>query len=426
MAFSDIRERIEKANFYTLYLRSPAAIARYQDKALRKLVAHAEQNIALWRTVLRERDMPASSFQGIRDLHKLPIVTKDDFRMHPREEYIDTRFRFPEAMWSTTSGSTGKPFHILQSTIRCDDEYICFGHLRFLAWRDRPVAELPFVRRVKIRQTPIKGTSLFFINVGELLQNPSASMRRIAAYKPEVLESTPSVLLKMAQFLEENPSEALRVKYVISVSEMLSRSARLRIERAFGGEVYDRYASEEFTTIATECSHHRGVHIHAESFIVEIVDKNGLPVPEGREGRILVTDLLNYNMPFIRYEIGDRGMFLCGVCPCGLKTPRLAIHGRHGGQLRFGEREIDRMEFEARFKPFADSILQYQIAKTGPGELTVRIVPIDSIAAIGDNVRDTMKELAGDAVRIKIETVSEIAPTANGKSLTIVDESTNS
>ena len=38
---------------------------------------------------------------------------------------------------------------------------------------------------------------------------------------------------------------------------------------------------------------------------MEILDEDGAPTKPGSVGRVVVTSLYNYAMPFIRYELGD-------------------------------------------------------------------------------------------------------------------------
>ena len=51
-----------------------------------------------------------------------------------------------------------------------------------------------------------------------------------------------------------------------------------------------------------------GIMMNEENLYVEVVDENNQPVSDGQEGKILVTALYNKAMPFIRYELGDRGV----------------------------------------------------------------------------------------------------------------------
>lgn len=88
------------------------------------------------------------------------------------------------------------------------------------------------------------------------------------------------------------------------------------IKSVFGDIVFDRYGCEEVSLIASECETHDGLYITADGIYVEILDgSSGVP------GRLIITDLTNPGMPFIRYEVGDpatsrtgRGKFQFTIC----------------------------------------------------------------------------------------------------------------
>src|SRR3990172_3208075 len=93
--------------------------------------------------------------------------------------------------------------------------------------------------------------------------------------------------------------------------------------RAFGCPVVDEYGSAENGLIAVECPEGR-LHIVAENVYLEY-----RPVsPQGGEiSEILVTNLRNGAMPFIRYAIGDLGGPVAAPCPCGRGLPLLGLAG---------------------------------------------------------------------------------------------------
>ena len=88
----------------------------------------------------------------------------------------------------------------------------------------------------------------------------------------------------------------------------------------------------EFMSIAANCECRDGLHIHAENLVVETRDPGGNGPSE-----ILVTDLHNYGMPFVRYEtaISARWRTPCR-CGRGLRGPRLSKAASstrsHGGR----------------------------------------------------------------------------------------------
>lgn len=68
------------------------------------------------------------------------------------------------------------------------------------------------------------------------------------------------------------------------------------------------------------CDKSLGVHLRDDFFQAEIVDENGLPVPEGEVGYIV---LHPHKDPALAFRSGDRGRLEPGPCPCGCKSPRL-------------------------------------------------------------------------------------------------------
>ena len=93
---------------------------------------------------------------------------------------------------------------------------------------------------------------------------------------------------------------------------------------AFCTRVYNEYGCGEVGSIAHECEQ-GSMHIMAQNLIIEVV--NGKRTD--KSGKILVTDLFNYAMPLIRYDVGDYATLSELSCPCGRGLPVIEmIHGR--------------------------------------------------------------------------------------------------
>ncbi len=84
---------------------------------------------------------------------------------------------------------------------------------------------------------------------------------------------------------------------------MITTPNRALIESVFERPVFDHYGSRDIGMIASECSHHQGLHFHPWSSYVEFEPIGN--TPDGPAYRLLVTDLLNFGQPFIRYDTGD-------------------------------------------------------------------------------------------------------------------------
>jgi phenylacetate-coenzyme A ligase PaaK-like adenylate-forming protein len=106
--------------------------------------------------------------------------------------------------------------------------------------------------------------------------------------------------------------------------------------------------------------------------IVEVLDEEGRPCEPGHKGRVVVTDLHNFAIPLIRYDIGDYAE-PGQPCTFGRGLPTLALlYGR--------QRSLILMPDEGGTGRLWDSIAsalapirQYQFFQTGRKEIEVRL-----------------------------------------------------
>lgn len=96
------------------------------------------------------------------------------------------------------------------------------------------------------------------------------------------------------------------IRVCIVTSEVCSPEDRELLKAAFGVNVINEYGASEVGLIAFE-DVGMSWRISAELLHMEILDDNNRPVPDGEVGKIVITSYFNKAMPFIRYEVGDRG-----------------------------------------------------------------------------------------------------------------------
>lgn len=417
-----LREALYFIRWKSLHRKSARAIQKWQTRHLAKLVVHAYENVPLYRSLYAAQftdGVPATV-----NLTSLPVVTKAHFYGHPPEYCIDASRLF-RIIWKTTSGTSGTPFTFALSNAVISRRFLDWSCFRFLAWVD-PTQEV-FLRarvaRVKIRA--IEDPLRLFIPVAEYLKNPQESLIKLTNFRPDILESYTSILLKMTDDIEANPDAAVpRPQFVLTFGEMLSPAARERIQSVFHAEVYDRYGIEEVGVVGVECAHHDGMHLNSESVIVEIVDTLGAPVPDGVEGKILITDLMNKNMPFIRYDTGDYGRISREVCRCGLQTPRVWLEGRYAAFITIEGKTIHHLEFDAALDTFMHVIQQYQIAKVSESAIEIRIATGEQYVPDDERrILSAIRSLVGEGVQLTVKIMDEIPVTPRGKCKILVDES---
>jgi len=146
----------------------------------------------------------------------------------------------------------------------------------------------------------------------------------IKKFKPKFLRGYSSALFILSKVV--NPEE-IQPEGVFTTAENLTQNMRRSIEETFNCMVFDGYSGEGGAH-ANECDRHEGYHIHSEGVIMEFI-KEGRKVSSGETGEIVVTDLNNYKMPFIRYRIGDMGIPFHEACSCKRTLPLISeLQGR--------------------------------------------------------------------------------------------------
>jgi len=152
---------------------------------------------------------------------------------------------------------------------------------------------------------------------------------RIRQFRPVLLTSYPTPLERFAEFCREENLSFDGLKAIVCSAETLHPAQRQTIEGSFGVPVFNSYGSREFSDIAQECAAHNGLHVCIDRLFLEVLRDDGRPCVPGEVGELVITDLDNYVMPFIRYRTGDLGSLSPLPCPCGRGLPLLeSIEGR--------------------------------------------------------------------------------------------------
>jgi len=87
--------------------------------------------------------------------------------------------------------------------------------------------------------------------------------------------------------------------------EVLPDKLKDDLRKISGTAIHNNYGSMEFSGFAIAQSPEDGyMKVFPRGLFIEVVDKNGKPAACGR-GSIVVTDLCNNSMPFLRYALGD-------------------------------------------------------------------------------------------------------------------------
>jgi phenylacetate-CoA ligase len=197
------------------------------------------------------------------------------------------------------------------------------------------------------------------------------------------------------------------------------------IERAFGCAVVNHYSSYEVLHVAQTCPDHPALmHVDGERVILRVVREDGHAAAPGESGRIVITDLGNWVMPFINYDTGDWAQ-AGPPCPCGRGFPTLqSIEGRLGEAIRTPAGKVVSATvlgwFLAHMRGGLPYIWEFQAVQRAPDAVVLRIVPTARFTTeFAAELERALEEFLGPGVRVTVETVERIATEASGKRLVI-------
>jgi phenylacetate-CoA ligase len=254
------------------------------------------------------------------------------------------------------------------------------------------------------------------------VQQPvGAIIEALRGIKPDVISGFPSVLSLLAREIEAKNITGISPRMVITHAETLTDHSRKEIGDAFNAEVYDIYGSVETSRLAFECKEHLGYHMINDSAIIEFI-KGGKNIYGHEPGEIVVTGLYNYEMPLIRYKLGDVGIPSNKKCNCGRGFPLMSsIEGRADDFLILPS---GRIISPRGFKYYVPGIAEYRMIQAEKDRFVMQVVKGKGFSkeTISQIERQIKAGCLGENVRCEVELVKELPRERTGKLRTIVSK----
>jgi phenylacetate-CoA ligase len=391
-------------------------IEHLQQDRLAALLSHAVRKVPLYRTAMGKGALSPGGLKradAVGLLRTLEVVTKERLRAR-RSEFVSEDAGQRVSFENSTGGSTGEPLRFVQDRLyevhRRAAMYRGFGwcgwplggRVAYLwghdpdhgarTWRGRLLDGL-------FGNTRIDAFSLEEAGLDGILDD-------LGSARPDLLVGYASSLQLLARrALERGGGPRLRA--VQSSAEMLDAAARREIEQAFSCRVLDRYGCREAGTVAHECEAGEGWHINAESVVVETES----------DGSLLVTTLMNYSMPLIRYRNEDLVSLGEGACSCGRGLPLLTkVIGRRSDIIQSPSGRAIHGEFFTHLFYDAPGVRAFQVVQTSLTELVVRVVAEEGFdGEQRERIRRAIHERGDPGFKITWERVPRIPPGPSGK-----------
>ena len=367
-------------------------------------------------------------YANFKEFKEFPILNKDIIRNNFKDMQSD---ELDKKNWwiNTSGGSTGEPLKLVQ-----DKEYLLavrkgtylqktkmgyrFGDTLIKLWGDeREVLQYSTSLKSKILNR-IK--NITFLNAFSMTpQNMRNYVNIINQKEPKLIEAYVNAIYELAKFIKKENLKVKPIPAILTSAGTLYDFMREEIQEVFQTKVYNRYGSREVGDIACDEPNVNGLVV-SDIVHVEIVDENGNEVEDGVEGDILVTSLINYAMPIIRYKIGDRGILDRKTYPFAVLKK---VTGRGMESFRTKEGKIIPAEFFIHivgvvFNKDDSWIKKFQVIQEDYDRVVIKVIKSkEPTKEDMDSIINSFKKVMGDECKIEFDFTNEINPLKSGKYL---------
>lgn len=363
---------------------------------------------------------------GYRTLQDFPIINKSIIRENFKEFQSDT-FKDKTNFKMSTSGSSGTPFTTLQNSDKkrrntADTIYLQQQAGFEIGYR------LYYIRKwFKMHQRNWLTTELrniAMVNVTEFddayLFNFLKSLKEDSSNK--VLLAYSSALRDICKYLDKIDSGPIDadISCIIAMAEGLSDHTRQSLKKYFDAPVSLRYSNMENGILSLQLSEvNNHLQINWASYFIEILHPDrDVPVEEGELGRVVVTDLFNHCMPFIRYDTGD----LARMVPDTIfnSAPAFSkVEGRSMDAIYDTKGNVQSTFIIFHLEAYPE-IKQFQFIQNGQKQYTLKL-NIEGVFQHETKLITLFKGYLGDDADIEIVYENKIPQLASGKRRLIIN-----
>ncbi len=408
---------------------SAAQMQDYQGRQFVQLARHAIANTAFYRDWAQGEGIRADDIQSLADLQQFPVIEKKFIREHAAQFKASPRNTHSKPITLFTSGTTGTPLSVFTDQDSRSEHYAFFSRLRSWYGVD-PVApratlfgriimpaaqkQPPFWRYDAAQKNLLM--SSYHLKPDQLIHY----YRKLREYQPQEIFAYPSSVTRLAEFILAEGLAPISLKLLMTTAEHLHDWQKKILQQAFNAPLVNQYGCTEMAFFVSTLPD-GSMCFHPEHGIAEVRTPTGELSTLG-EGELVVTGLVNYSMPVIRYAIGDT-VTLGAVNKNGFPE-LLQVHGRKDDVIYMRDgTPVGRLD--PIFKG-GSGIKTAQILQSQTGAITLRLVPDATYTEqAGTDLKRELIKRVGDDLPIAIELVSEIAKEKNGKFKPVVSDYKN-
>lgn len=405
---------------------SKEEIKRYQDYKFIEVVRYAYNNIEFYKKRYDDYGVNIVEIKGVEDLHKLPLITKDDV-IENIESMIPKKIDKTKLKYITTGGTSGKPMGIYTGY---ENEIVEWAHvLGFWSRIGYKLNDTRAVFRGKKLPNIDKGRYWHYDNIKKELSISTFHMnnetmlefyKQLNKYKPKFFHGYMSAIVTFTKFMQENNLKLdYKLRAVLATSENIYEHQIKFVESYYETRIFSFYGHSERLIFAGECEYSRKYHVNPIYGIAEIVDSKGRTVQEGELGELVGTGFTNKCMPLIRYKTGDIASFSKEQsCKCGRNHKLIEkVEGRWKQEMLVKEDgTLFSMTALNLHSEVYSKMKKFKFYQDTVGEVTMNIVPTKDLKE--EDILKLLREFydkVGKGILFKYRLVDKINNGENGK-----------
>ena len=398
-------------------------IEALQLERLKETVNRVYEKVPAYAKKMDEAGIKPEDVKSLKDLAKLPFVTKQDMR----DNYPFGLFAVGKdelIRIHASSGTTGKPTVVgytkgdLNTWTECVSRIACMGGAT-----EKDVAQICFGYGMF---TGALGLHYGLENIGAAIVpsstgNSQKQIMYMQDFETSLLVATPSYALRLAEVAREmglSPEHDLKVKTALVGSELLTDAMREEMHKFWGKDlrITSNYGMSELMGpgVSGECLEHCGMHINEDFFIPEIIDPvTGEVLPEGEKGELVITCIRKDALPLIRYRTKDITRLFYEKCKCGRTFCRMEnLSGRSDDMLKIRGVNVFPSQIEEVILSVEELGPHYEIILEREGYLDKLIVKVElahstdsfsELERIAKEVRNKLKIILGLDAKVMLE-----------------------
>lgn len=430
-----VNERIRNLSFWIIdFLRGGKVRKHYQD--VKHIIEKPNHPLSLGKKeqylkdILEHATQTSNYYKNINpnSLQNFPVVNKEIIKLSYKDIQSQIHIN-KQKVGVSTSGSTGASFTVYQNLNkknRNTADIIYFSELCGFTIGYR-LYYLRFWNMFKKKN----GLASFFqniipINVFELSEE--AVKKLITILKRDSsnkgMLGYASSFDKICKYLESINSKPIdcKLRSVIGMSERLDPNTKQQMKKYFNVDMVSRYSNAENGMLAQQPIKKEFFKINWASYYIEILNfNNDERVAPGTIGRIVITDLFNYDTPMIRYDTGDIGIMNYEKDHNASELVLTKVEGRKMDMIRNTSGEILSTSILLIINKYKQ-VKQRQIIQKAEKEYLFKLKIEQNIFEQETEFIEEFRGYLGEDANIRIEYVSEIPLLNSGKQRAIVNE----